>query len=120
MKIRILLCATFLAVPMFAATCESLASLKLPSTTITAAQSIVAGAFTLPPGTPPSPPGLGPSGFFKAMPAFCRVAGTIQPSTDSHIEFEVWLPSAGWNHKLEGAGNVGFAGSINYSNSRKR
>ena len=115
MKIRILLCATFLAVPMFAATCESLASLKLPSTTITAAQSIVAGAFTLPPGTPPSPPGLGPSGFFKAMPAFCRVAGTIQPSTDSHIEFEVWLPSAGWNHKLEGAGNGGFAGSINYS-----
>ena len=115
MKTRVLVCATFLAAPGFGATCENLASLKLPSTTITAAQSIAAGAFALPPGTPPSPPGLGPSGLFKAMPAFCRVTGVIQPSTDSHIEFEVWLPSAGWNHKLEGAGNGGFAGSINYT-----
>jgi len=115
MRTRILLCATFFAAPVFAATCESLASLQLPSTTITTAQTVAAGAFTLPPDTPPPPPGLGPPGLFKAMPAFCRVVGFIQPSTDSHIEFEVWLPSAGWNHKFEGAGNGGFAGSINYT-----
>src|SRR5262245_16294153 len=33
---------------------------------------------------------------------------------DSHIEFEVWLPTSGWNGKYEGVGNGGFAGYINY------
>src|ERR1051326_2619463 len=35
--------------PSFAASCESLATLKLPSTTITSAQEVAAGAF-VPPG----------------------------------------------------------------------
>ena len=36
--------------------------------------------------------------------------GVIQPSIDSHIEFEVWLPASGWNGKYLGVGNGGFAG----------
>jgi len=117
MKIRIaqrlFFCAALAAAPMFAATCESLASLKLPSATITAAQTVAPGTFTLPPGAPLGGPGS--SAIFKAMPAFCRVQGVIQPSGDSHIEFEVWLPAAAWNRKFEGVGNGGFAGSINYA-----
>src|SRR5262249_5840101 len=46
---------------------------------------------------------------------FCRVQGVMQPSRDSHIEFEVWLPASGWNGKYLGAGNGGFAGSISYA-----
>ena len=115
MKIRIckhlVFCATLTAAPMFAATCESLASLKLPSTTITTAQTVAAGAFT-PPGPALTPVALAT---YKALPAFCRVQGVIQPSSDSHIEFEVWLPVSGWNGKYFGVGNGGFAGTINYT-----
>jgi feruloyl esterase len=42
------------------------------------------------------------------------VAGGIKPSSDSDIQFEVWMPAAGWNGKFQGIGNGGFAGSIGY------
>ncbi len=94
-----------------ATTCEDLASLKLPDTTITLAQSVAAGAFT----PPPDPFGFSPAVLFKNVPAFCRVTGVIKPTSDSNIQFEVWMPSAGWNGKLQGVGNGGFAGTIPYS-----
>src|SRR5579884_3229830 len=84
------------------ATCASLKDLKLPHTTITLAQEVGAGGFR------PSRPQ------FKAVPPFCRVTGTIKPTSDSNIRFEVWMPVSGWNGKFDGAGNGGFAGSIQY------
>jgi len=48
------------------------------------------------------------------MSHYRRVEGGSQPTSDSHIEFEVWLPETGWNGKYEGAGNGGFGGSMNY------
>lgn len=89
-----------------AATCEGLAELKLPNTTIAAAQSVAMGAFTPPTGS---------AAPYKELPAFCRVAGVIKPTNDSEIKFEVWLPSANWNGKFQGIGNGGFAGSISYT-----
>src|SRR5262245_51309443 len=91
--------------PVAAQTCEKLAQLKLPNTTITAAQPVAPGAFT-----PPS----GPATPFKELPAFCRVAGVIKPTPDSDIKFEVWMPSSGWNGKFQGIGNGGFGGYIGY------
>ena len=42
--------------------------------------------------------------------------GTIRPSADSDIKFEVWLPPEGsWNGKYQGVGNGGFAGSLIYA-----
>jgi hypothetical protein len=108
---RVLLSITLVTAPLAAATCDSLAGLKLPDTTITSAKTIAAGTFTLPPGVPAARFG---AAAFKKLPDFCRVEGVIQPSTDSHIEFEVWLPAFGWNGKYHGEGNGGFAGSINY------
>jgi hypothetical protein len=84
--------------------CDGLAKLALPATTITTAEAVPAGSFT-PPGT----------GAIPNLPAFCRVAGVIKPSDDSEIEFEVWMPSSGWNGKFLGLGNGGFAGSISYA-----
>ncbi|HSZ62016.1 MAG TPA: tannase/feruloyl esterase family alpha/beta hydrolase [Terriglobales bacterium] len=49
------------------------------------------------------------------MPAFCRVAATLTPTSDSSIGIEVWMPSATWNGKFEGVGNGGYAGLIPYS-----
>ena len=86
-----------------AADCASLSSTSLPNTTITTAQSVPAGSFTPPYGRS-----------LDKLPAFCRLAGVIRPSSDSDIRFEVWLPASDWNGKFLGAGNGGFAGSINY------
>jgi len=100
------------ALPLIAATqCDGLPGLKLPNTIITAAEIVAAGAFS-PAGVRANSPALAP---FRALPEFCRVQGVIRPSADSHIEFEVWLPAAGWNTKYVGVGNGGLAGSINYA-----
>jgi feruloyl esterase len=101
--------AIFGATPLRAASCESLAALTLPDTTITLAQTVAAGAFTMPAGgfmpLPISP---------KSLPAFCRVAATLRPSKDSDIKIEVWLPTDGWNGKFQGVGNGGWIGAISY------
>ena len=52
-----------------AATCENLASLSLPDTTISIAQAVPAGSFTTPYNAP-----------LINLPAFCRVAATLKPS----------------------------------------
>jgi hypothetical protein len=93
-----------------AADCAKLAELALPNTTITLAENTAAGALKLPPGA--SPPGF-PAAAFGNLPAFCRVAGTIKPTSDSDIRFEVWMP-ADWNGKFVGVGNGVWAGSISY------
>jgi hypothetical protein len=100
--------------PVQAASCESLAKLALPNTTITLAEAVPAGGLKLP--QPSGPGGIGgaPGNPFAALPAFCRVAGTIKPTPDSDIRFEVWMPSSGWNGKFVGVGNGVWAGSISY------
>ena len=105
---RIVLSALVSAGLVAGATCESLSTLKLAATTISAAQTVEAGAFA-------PPPGAG-GGRYKGLPAFCRVQGVIAPTPDSHIEFEVWLPAASsWDGRYVGVGNGGFAGSISYA-----
>src|SRR5688572_19546568 len=95
----------------FAATCESLASLKLSNTTITMALPVQAGAFTPPPAAGRGARGGNP---FETLPAFCRVAATLAPTSDSDIKVEVWLPLSGWNGKYQAVGNGGWAGTISY------
>ena len=94
-----------------ATSCEDLASIKLPDTTITLAQTVAAGEFA-----PPAAPGgrgfPGQADLFKSLPAFCRVAATLKPSSDSDIKVEVWLPASGWNGKFEAEGNGGWAGVV--------
>jgi feruloyl esterase len=100
----------FAATVQAAASCESLAALALPNATITTVQAVAAGGSTplTPLGGRGAPPAAG------SLPAFCRVAATLKPSSDSDIKIEVWLPSAGWNGKFQGVGNGGWTGSINY------
>jgi feruloyl esterase len=54
------------------------------------------------------------SAFYKSLPTFCRVVAAAKPTADSAIKLEVWLPASGWNGKLQGIGNGGFAGLIDY------
>jgi feruloyl esterase len=125
------------ATSAYAATCESLASLSLPNTTITMAQTVAPGAFTPPPspsasaslagaqqrGGGPTPARGRGGNPYADLAGFCRVAATLKPSSDSDIKVEVWLPASaqgsgeagrGWNGKLQAVGNGGWAGVISY------
>jgi len=97
------------------APCDSLATLKFSDAVITAA--------TIVPEGPPPARGSGRAGTGGAtparggappanIPAHCRVQVTLKPTSDSLINMELWLPLQNWNGKFLGAGNGGFAGSI--------
>jgi feruloyl esterase len=112
MRYRVLLAFFPVAVVpamLTAATCESVASIQLRNAAITLAAPVEAGAF-------PAPPGRGPNAgaVYKTLPAFCRVAATLKPSSDSEIKIEVWMPAGGWNGKLQSVGNGAWAGTISY------
>ncbi len=94
----------FMTASAAADSCSDLASLMLPDTTITTAQSITGGSFT-PPGYPTA---------ITNLPAFCRVAAFTAPTSDSHIEFEVWIPESIWNGKYLQLGCGGLCGFISY------
>jgi feruloyl esterase len=89
--------------------CESLTQLKLPAARVTSATLVPAGTFN---GPPAVFSGQDLSAFYKTLPAFCRVLVQSTPTSDSDIKIEIWMPVSGWNGKLEGLGNGGFAGLI--------
>jgi feruloyl esterase len=89
--------------------CESLAARALPNAKIDIARSVPAGDFSFDvkrTGTRPQN--------LKSLPAFCRIAATLTPSSDSDIKVEVWLPEK-WNGKFQAVGNGNWAGQISYS-----
>src|SRR6266705_5711206 len=63
------------------------AQVSIPDTTITLSELRPAGANPAPVGTIPVP--------------ICRVAGVTTPA----VQFEVWMPSEGWNGKFQMVGN---------------
>src|SRR3954470_22436941 len=89
------------------ASCERLSSLRLAGATVTLAQAVDAGAFTPPDAAPEARRAA-------ALPAFCRVAATLRPTSDSDIKIEVWMPVSNWNGKFQAVGNGAFSGSIAY------
>ena len=135
--------ALFASHAVAAVPCETLSTLSLPNTTITMAQVVAAGQFVAPvaPGrgareggrgadanaanpadanandAAPARGGRGGRGGnpYLNLPAFCRIAATLKPSSDSEIKIEVWMPLSGWNNKLLAVGNGAWAGSISYN-----
>ena len=107
---HVLLTLFFFPQPAAAAACEGLAAQTLSNTTITLAETVAAGAFAAPQGGGRGEGGAG----FRNLPAFCRVAATLKPSSDSDIRIEVWMPVSGWNGRLQSAGNGAWAGTISY------
>lgn len=112
--VLVLSCLSVGTLGMAATTCESLTSLKLPDTTITEAVPVAVGAFRPPNAS--TQDGAVANSTYRDLPAFCRVAATLKPSSDSDIKIEVWLPAAdGWNRKFQAVGNGGWAGVISYA-----
>ena len=86
-----------------ASSCAALVGLNLQDTTVLSATIVPAGSYFPPDAT-------------KAIDTTaCRVVGSIKPTADSDIRFEVWMPTSGWNGKFLSSGEGGFAGAINYS-----
>jgi pimeloyl-ACP methyl ester carboxylesterase len=102
-SVAVLLSAAMSA-PASAGSCEALKNIRLSNTVITESVRVGAGSFKDP--TVPWPK--------EDLPERCQVKGIIRPTPDSKIAFEVWMPMSGWNGKLQGAGNGGFGGAINY------
>jgi feruloyl esterase len=82
--------------------CESLMNLRLADVTITSATSV----------TPPFTP---PGGGAAVTTPFCRMVGKAMPTSDSEINFEIWLPAAAsWNGKFYSGTGGGSTGAIQY------
>ena len=81
----------FQAANSYAATCESVAALNLPNTKVTSAASCARCVRAARPACSWRWPGAA----FASLPAFCRVAVTLTPTSDSDIKVEVWLPVTG-------------------------
>ena len=85
--------------------CEpaALAPVQLTGATVTGASAVAAGSYT-------------PTGSRTAitnLPAFCRITGQATPSSDSLVNFEVWVPEgAAWNGKMVVTGNGGYSPAL--------
>ena len=102
-----------------ATSCSDLARHALPDATFTTVETVKAGSWHAPQDQLShimSSPGMNLAGHPSeaANPAFCRIALTLHPTADSHIRTEIWLPLKGWNGRLLGVGNFGWAGSLMY------
>jgi feruloyl esterase len=89
--------------------CEALRQIDIPETTIVEAVTVPEGIFE-----PPGRSTLTPSRArrMEPLPEHCRVRMVLAPSSDSHINVELWLPLSSWNGKFLAVGNGGWAGSI--------
>lgn len=82
--------------------CAGLSELAMRDTKINSTDVIRGGSFTPPGATAP----------LTGLPDFCRVTGTVFPTTN----FEVWLPLASaWNGKFAASGSGSMGGYVNYS-----
>jgi feruloyl esterase len=96
--------------------------MSIPNVTISAAELVSPPASPgrgAPPAptAPTTPPGAGAGRAVTgpaapALPEYCRVRLLLTPSSDSHINAELWLPSTTWNGRFMAVGNGGFGGSI--------
>ena len=108
------LCGAASAAALESGACEKLKSLQTPEVVFTAVELVPAGPAAAPQGrggVPAAPAGRGAAAPLM-LPAHCRVAVTLKPSSDSEIKMELWLPAENWNGKFQMMGNGGWAGSI--------
>jgi feruloyl esterase len=87
-----------------AQSCEGLAKLSSPTTSILSTKSVAAGGFA---------PAAGDRAI-ESLPPFCRVVMELKPTADSDIGVEVWLPIANGNGKYMAVVSGGWGGSIAY------
>jgi hypothetical protein len=93
--------------------CAGLARQHFDQAEVVSAVDQAAGAL-IPGATMPTMGSAAAGRPMSGLPGFCRVIGRIRGEPGSDIGFELWMPSAGWDGRLNGSGNGGYAGSIGY------
>lgn len=92
--------------------CDSLKSLKITDVTISQTEAY-GPQHVLVLHIPKSP--FAEARDLRISTPICRVIAYAAPTPDSHIEIELWMPEAShWNNRLEGVGNGGFIGAVDY------
>jgi feruloyl esterase len=106
MRVGTLLFLMLLFMPqaLCAASCADLSRVRWRAVTILTAGEVLTGNFT--------PPGRTDS---LKTPPFCRVVAVARPTSDSEINFEVWMPLDRQRYDLLGEGNGGYNGALPYS-----
>lgn len=87
--------------------CLNLANLTLTNASIEIAEVVGVGEFV--------PPSANNNRGYQGLPAFCRLAINLKPSSDSDINVELWLPIDTWNGKYLAVGNGAFTGNVRHS-----
>lgn len=91
--------------------CDSLQAVPLSQATIASAVVVAEGPFTPAGGQGAGRQG-GPTQAAAPLPEHCRVTMVLRPTSDSHINVELWMPTTDWNGRFLAVGNGGFAGAI--------
>lgn len=84
---------------------DSFADLKLENAAVTSVASVAANSYQP----------AGRSTPFTNLAAFCLVKGEARPTSDSLVNFELWVPQEGWNGKLVTTGNGGYSPALSYN-----
>ena len=95
--------------------CEALRSLIVPGADVMAAERVAAGALAVAAADVVDGTQQAVNAALGRLPSFCRVKVAAKPGPGSDIRIEVWLPTAGWNGKLQAVGEGGLAGFIPYA-----
>src|SRR6185312_10243420 len=88
--------------------CSALAGSKVPSGVVERAEHVAVG------GKLVTEKLTGPAAALSSLTTpvgFCRVRARLEPTKDSKILVETWLPDT-WNGKLLGVGGGGFSGGL--------
>lgn len=106
LSVTLIMAATLSRVSWAQQDCSKLVALKLSKVKIASADLILAAVDKTPTllGVPQE----------LNLPAYCKVKAEANPTSDSVIKFELWMPVAtDWNGEFLQLGNGGLAGSIN-------
>lgn len=94
---------TINAAPATGGDCAALASRTPVRVDVVAAEEVASGKYVT------------PDHARYDVPQFCRIQGEANPSRDSQIGFELWMPASAWNGRYYQLGTGGFAGAIPYA-----
>ncbi|SDA03118.1 BZ3500_MvSof-1268-A1-R1_Chr11-1g03313 [Microbotryum saponariae] len=92
----------------FSTRCANMASVKMPDMTIYATEHYGANSTFSPSG-----PSRSYNDPVPGLAAFCRFGAEIKTSSQSKVQFELWMPDD-WSGRFAMVGNGGDAGSVNY------
>ncbi len=83
--------------------CAALAAKVVGNAKVEVAEAVTSGSFKPDDGTA-----------LSGLPAFCHVRGLAKAAPKSNIHFELWMPIANWNGRIQMTGNGGYSPAMSF------